>query len=107
MLERLKQMNLDRLLDMDEAVSLSAYARGLQAEYEELGLPAPQWLETSVSTLRTEIARRTHASDLAEMRRIEGELESYKTVTEKRGEAQRKLGELQKKLGMVPARAAR
>lgn len=107
MLEKLKQLNVDRLLDNDEAVSLSAYARTLESEYESLGIAAPEWIEKSTTVLREEIARRNRASDLARLKELEGELEGYKTVGEKRTEAARRLVELQKKLGMVPAKAGR
>jgi hypothetical protein len=100
MLEKLKQLNLDRLLDMDEAVSLSAYARAMDQEYESLEIPAPEWLVKSSDVLREEIARRTRAADLAALKNVESELEGYKTVTEKRTEAQRRLANLQKKLGL-------
>ncbi len=105
MLEKLKGLNLDRILDNDEAVVLSAFARQLEAEYEQLGVPVPEWLEKSASTLREEIARRNKASKLARLKELEANLEGYKTVTEKRSEAQRELAEIQKELGMVPGKS--
>lgn len=107
MLEKLKTLNLDRLLDMDEAIALSAYARGLENEYGHLEMSAPEWLQKSTDVLREEIARRTKASDLAELKRIEGELDGYKTVTEKRNEAQKRLAALQGKLGLSTAKSGR
>jgi len=106
-IQTLKQLNVDRLLDLEDAVALSAEARTLDSEFTELELPVPQWLQTAQSTLRTEIERRTHASDLARMRELEAELEGYKTVSEKRTEAQRRLADLQNKLGLGKAKAAR
>lgn len=107
MLEKLKTLNLDRILDMDEAIALSAYARSLAEEYEHLEMPAPEWIEKSTDVLREEIARRTRASDLATLKALEGELEGYKTIGEKRTEAQRRLGDLQKKLGLSTAKSGR
>ena len=98
---------LDRLLDMDEAVALSLYARGLENEYGHLEMPVPDWLVKSSDVLREEIARRTKAEDLAALKRLENELEGYKTVNEKRGEAQKRLAALQNKLGMSPAKSGR
>jgi hypothetical protein len=103
MLEKLRNLNLDRVLDMDEAVTLSAYARGLENEYEFLEIAVPDWLVKASDVLRQEIARRTHAADLAALKALEGELEGYKTVSEKRNEAQKRLGELQRKLGLSTA----
>lgn len=107
MLEKLKNLNLDRILDMDEAIALSAYARGIETEYEALDLQAPEWLAKSTDVLREEIARRTRATDLARLKELEGELEAYKTVSEKRTEAQKRLGELQKKLGLATAKSGK
>ncbi len=107
MLEKLKNLNLDRVLDMDEAISLSAYARSIADEYEALEMNVPDWLVKSTDVLREEIARRMKAADLAELKRIENELEGYKTVTEKRSEAQKRLASLQNKLGLSPAKSGR
>jgi hypothetical protein len=105
--EKLKNLNLDRVLDMDEAVALSAYARSIENEYGHLEHPAPDWLAKSTDVLREEIARRTRAADLAALKNLETELEGYKTVTEKRTEAQKRLGELQKRLGLATAKAGK
>jgi len=106
-LQILKNMNLDRVLDNDEAVFLSAEARALMNEFEELDIPIPEWLGKATEMLREEIARRNRSTALAEVKRLESELEGYKSVTEKRGEAQRRLGELQKQLGLAGAGAAK
>ena len=103
MLEKLKSLNIDRLLDLDEAVSLSQYGRALEAEYGELGLAVPEWLQKSLNVLREEIARRTKAADLAALKSVEVELEGYKTVSEKKTDAQRRLAALQKRLGLTAA----
>ncbi len=104
-LQVLKTLNLDRLLDTEEAISLSAYARSLENEYGHLEMAPPEWLEKSTNILREEIARRTKAADLADLKRIEGELESYKSIGEKKGEAQKRLAALQRKLGLSTAKS--
>jgi len=43
-LEKLKNLNMDRVLDNDEAVALSAFARQQMTEYETLEQPIPDWL---------------------------------------------------------------
>jgi hypothetical protein len=105
--EKLKNLNVDRLLDMDEAVALSAYARAIEAEYGELELPIPEWLVKATDVLREEIARRTRAEALAELKRIESRLDGYKTVNEKKSEDLKRLGDLQRKLGMSTAKSGR
>jgi hypothetical protein len=106
-LSALKNLSVDRLLDIDEAVSLSAYARGLETEYGWLEMPVPEWLEKSTNVLREEIARRTRQADLAKLKDLEAELDGYKSVGERRDEARRRLTEIQKKLGIAPAKAGR
>jgi hypothetical protein len=105
-LQALKTLSVDRILEIEEAVALSAEARELEREYEELGIPQPDWLSRAAGTLREEIAKRTRAADLAELKRLEAELDSYKTVNERKTDAQKRLGEIQRKLGMAPAKAA-
>jgi hypothetical protein len=107
MLQALKNLNLDRVLDMDEAVTLSAYARNLENEYGHLQISAPEWLEKSTTVLRDEIDRRTRAADMAELKRIEAELEGYKTTSERKTEAVKKMAALQNKLGLTPAKTGR
>ena len=105
-LQALKGLNLDKIIETEEAVALSAYARALEAEYEALDMKVPEWVTKATETLRQEIARRTHAADVAEIERIERELEGYKTTTERKNDAQKRLAALQKKLG-VATNAAR
>ncbi len=107
MLQQLKQLNLDRILDIDEAIVLSAFARQQTDEYGELGLPVPEWLEKATEVLREEIARRCRSEKMAELRRLEGEIEGLKTATERRQDAQRKLAALQKDLGLSARNAGK
>lgn len=96
----LKNLSVDRILEMDEAIAMSAQLRLFETECAQLGQPIPEWVEKSSNVLREEIARRTHAGDLAELRRIESELEGYKTVSERRTDAERRLDAVRRKLGI-------
>lgn len=107
MLQTLKNLNLDRVLDMDEAVTLSAYARSMQSEYASLEMPVPDWLTKASDVLREEIARRTKQEDLAQLKAVEAEIDGYKTTNERRNAAQMKLASLQKKLGLSTAKSGR
>lgn len=107
LMEKLKALNLDRILEVDEAVELSAFARSLESEYATLDLPTPAWLQQAGDTLREEIARRTRAADLAALKEVEAQIESLKSASEKRKEAETRLAALQKKLGMAPAKAGK
>lgn len=99
-MQALKELNLDRVLDNDGAVWLSAEARLMEQEFAALGQAVPEWLEKSATILREEIARRNRASVLEEMKRVERELEGLKTANERKQDAQRRLAALQKQLGM-------
>ena len=106
-ISQLKSLNMDKVLDTDEAIALSAEARAFESEYEQLELPVPGWLTTAINTLRSEIAQRVHASDLNRVQELEREIDGYKTTTEKRSEAVRKLADLQKKLGLTASKPGR
>lgn len=106
-LATLKNLNMDRVIDLEEAVALSAEARQLEGEFSVLGIPAPDWLEKSAAVVREEIARRTRASKLARLKEVEAGIEATKTAAERRGDLQRELAGLQKELGMVPAKAGK
>lgn len=104
-IQSLKTFNADKVLDVDELVAHAADARALTQEFTEHELPVPAWLQAASDTINSEIARQTHASDLAAMQALERELDSYKSTNERKAEAQKKLAQIQKRLGMTPARA--
>lgn len=104
-IDKLKDLNLDRLLSLDEAVFLSGEARQGASEFEALGLPVPEWLEKSTGILREEIARRTHAADMERLKSLGNQLESLKTAAERRAELQKQVAALQRKMGLSPAGA--
>ena len=101
--EKLKNLNLDRILDLEEAVEMSAGAREFANEYELLELPVPEWLVKQTDLLREEISRRVRANDVAELQRLETELAGYMSVGEKKTAALNRLKLLQGKLGLVKA----
>lgn len=57
MLERLKLIDLARM-DMDEAMALAAFGRGLQHEYAEFEIEPPAWLHSRLRELQREIRAR-------------------------------------------------
>lgn len=64
-IEKLKQLNVDRLLAIEEVVALSAEGRQLSGEYAVNDLEVPEWLERACATLGDEIAQRSRAGDMA------------------------------------------
>lgn len=104
MLERLRNLNLDRILDDDEAVVLSAFARNLYNEFGHLDIEPPEWLAKSTTALRDEINRRRRAADEALLKEIDAEIESYKSKDEKRTSAEQRRDALRNRLGLAAAK---
>lgn len=103
-IQQIKALSVDRLLDIDEAVLVSAEIRFLEAEYDFLEIATPDWLTKVGDLVREEIARRTRSATLAELQRLESEVESYKSAAERRTAAQSRIGQLQAKLGLSKAK---
>jgi hypothetical protein len=97
----LKELNLDRVIELEEAIAVSADLRTLSVEYDELGIDRPEWITSATNIVREEIARRTRAQDLAQMRDLQAKMDSLKTLDEKRSEVGDALAALQRKLGLM------
>lgn len=106
-LNALKTLALERLIELDEVMSLSAEARQLATEYTEHELEIPTWLEQASQLLHEDIAKRTHAADLADLKEAEAEVERNRTAGERKAAAQAKVASLQKKLGLTAAKAGK
>lgn len=105
-LSTLKALNVERILELDEAVWLSTEAEGLKAGFETHELEVPEWLEQSIQVLNEEIAKRTRAADLAAFKEAQAEVESLRSASEKKARAQARIEALGKKLGLA-AKAAK
>lgn len=97
MLDKLKNLNLDRM-EIDETVSLLAFGESLRTTYDNLSLDVPSWLNTSVKALYGDIKNRRKEFLEREKKKAELELESLKTVAEKREALKAKLAKLTKAL---------
>jgi DNA anti-recombination protein RmuC len=85
--------------DLDEMLSLRAYATSLEAQYAEMGLEAPEWLKDVHEKLTKEIKTRTRDAIEKELRETETRLESLKTAEEKRTDLRAKADRLRARLG--------
>jgi ATP-dependent Lon protease len=95
MLNKLK--NFDALrMSVEELLELSAYARGVKAEYEYSNMEVPEWIETQIKTLKREINTRNAEALEARKRELEVRLEGLKTTREKREELEKELAKLNK-----------
>lgn len=107
MLEKLKNLQLDRVLDMDEGVALSLFARELEAEFLRLDIDVPEWLTTKAEALRAELARRLRADRLRKMDELRSLIETYKSTNQKRADALEQLAKLQKLTGLGTVKAGK
>jgi uncharacterized protein (DUF3084 family) len=96
MLNQLRHFDKDRA-DYDELVELSAFARGLRAEYEVLGSEAPDWVDQQIKALRREIHARQQ--DALEMRLAKAKARrgSLATTEEKRAQLDEEIKSLEAK----------
>lgn len=85
MLERLKNFDSERS-NPDEMVELHAFARVMIAEYKELQLEAPEWLEEKQLEVRRELNNRLADMKAKRIREIKAKLATLKTAEEKRNE---------------------
>jgi hypothetical protein len=97
----LKKLNTDALLAVEEVVAKSAEARALAAEFDELGVAVPFWLEKACATLREEVVRRTKAADQEEMDRLKNEIANLRTAAERKRDAETRLSELMNRHGQT------
>lgn len=98
MLETLKNLNIDRL-DLDEAIALSRFARSLRAEYEELGLEIPEWLDSRTRELRREIKARNQDYLEKRLKEAKDRYNRLKPAEEQRDEARAEVERLEKMVG--------
>lgn len=96
---QLKALNTDRL-DIEEAVSLSAFAGALQNEFESHGLATPDWLTDAQKRLSAEITAKARDQLEAELKRAKAKRETLKTAAEQRTETDARIAQLEKRLGI-------
>lgn len=97
MLNELKNLNLVRMTT-EEAVSLAAFGRAMEAEFSHVGSEAPDWLTDNLKELRREIRNRTRDSLEARLNEAKSRLESLSTTEEKRDKLRREIEALSGKL---------
>jgi len=100
MLDRFTNFDAQRLT-IEELVVLSAFGRQLRAEYEELDLEEPEFVDVQLKVLRREI--RTRNADRLEksLREKKARLESLKTPTQKKAELRDEIKKLEEQLAEV------
>lgn len=100
-LERLKGFSeyLKGHYSLPALLELSAYGKGLEAEYKENGVPAPKWLPESLRALKAAIAETWRREREEKLRKAEAELEELRSKEERRVEKAKEVERLRKELG--------
>lgn len=94
MLEKLKQLNCDRL-DLDEAVALHCLASQMESAFASFGVTAPRWLGDSQRALDADIRRRVHDDLRLRLDRAKARREALKTADQKRADAEAEVAGLE------------
>ncbi len=99
MLEQLRKFNKDMTTPLEEMMALSAFAKGLRAEYETKTIPVPEWLTSTMTTLGREISSKI--SDQLEKRKREllAQRQGRESAEEARTRIDKELAEIDAKLG--------
>lgn len=97
MLDRLRSFDVDRM-DMEEAVSLSAFGRALRTEYDVLQEMPPDWLDNRLKELRRMIRSRQQDSLEKRLREARLRLSHLRTPDEKRADVEREIASLEQQL---------
>lgn len=98
MLEKLKNLNLDRI-DLDEAVSLLALGRMTQSGYKQFDVPSPHWLNDVLDLLEAEVLRRRREMLAARKKEIAAQLTSLESPAERRKKLEAEAARIDSQLG--------
>lgn len=92
-----KTYSADRM-DVEEMLSLSAFGKGLKAEFVEFGLEVPEYVELQLKSLRRDIRSKVSDKLEAEKKRLQSQLENLKTPQERKTELRRQLAKVNDQL---------
>lgn len=92
-----KTYSADRM-DVEEMISLSAFGKGLKAEFAEFGLEVPEFVELQLKSLRRDIKSKVSDKLEAEKKRLQSQLENLKTPQERKTELRKQLAKVNDQL---------
>lgn len=90
----LKNFNADRM-DMDDMVGLLADCKALRTEYEALQIEEPEYIDTTIKSIRREITSRNADKIAARKRELTARIDSLKTPAQKKAELEKELAALE------------
>lgn len=100
MLTRFKQFDTDRM-DLDELVELVAFGTILRAQYAQLNLEEPEFVDIQLKTLKREIRAKNADRNAARVKELKLQLEGLKTPTERKTALQKELRQREAQLQEV------
>lgn len=104
MLDQLKRFNQDTA-SLEEALSLSAFAKSLRAEYVTRQIEVPEWLDNSSRDLDRFVALKVEEQKSKRIREIRQSLSQLETPSEKRDRLRKELEALDPTAAVAPATA--
>jgi hypothetical protein len=91
---RLKQFDVDRA-DLDEMVEVSCLGKLLVAEYEANSLKAPEWVNDTLDSLKTEIAARKRDNLAKRLKDAKARQTQLRSQEEKKADLANEIAELE------------
>lgn len=97
-LDTLKRVNIDGV-DLEKAIALLAFGRTLQAEYAELELETPDWLNVRLRELRREINTRVADAKEKRLSELKSRRETLETPEVRRKKIDAEIKKLEQEVG--------
>lgn len=105
MIDKLKSFSAAKY-DIEELVTLSAYAKMVSAEFESLTIDRPAWLTESQAGIALEIKSRTADALRKKLTDARSRVEVLKTPDQKRADAMAEVQRLEAALGISGSTSA-
>jgi hypothetical protein len=97
-LEKLRNLNIERMIDLDEAVALFAFGNMVLTSYKDQTLEPPAWLTDNLSVLGKDIKERRRDNLEAALKEALAKKSALRTAEEKRADLDGEIERLQKAL---------
>lgn len=94
MLNDFQTFNKDRL-QLDELIALLVFGKALKAEFEAQKIPAPEYVDVQLKSLRLTVQARVADQRETRKRKIKAQLQQLKTPSERKADLEAELQELE------------
>ena len=103
MLIELKSFTSSARFDTEELVAIATFGRAYEAEFNQLGIQAPEWLSNQLKAVRRELRSRHADAVQNKLRTAKARLETLRTPDEKRTAALAEIEALEKQAAELGA----